>query len=556
MRNQQLISVGIKLSHDSSVAVFEDNRLVRCHEMEKLNNNPRYSEYSLTRTELTGLLGDIGYEWGEVDALVVDGWHTTPFERTLGGQTVPFEVADYGHLYDLRANPLAPRSVRSPYFERDYTSYHHIAGHIFSAYCCSPMAQRGAASYVLSWDGMSFPQLFRYDRGARLECLGYLFPMSGFIYTYFAVNFAPYQKYRPNDLSLAGKYMAYIAVGRKRPALLESFHAIFEKAVAKTGPVTTHDQMLAFERALLLKFVFRAKASGFSDDDILTTFHHFIEEVLVRTLAMRLDEVDSGPRNLCYAGGCALNIKWNSAIRRSCNLAELWIPPFPNDAGSAIGTVCCELVARHGYEAIDWNVYSGPSIRETTWASADWSAREFDLPELAQLLHESQQPVIVLNGRAELGPRALGNRSILAAPTSPEMKVTLNRIKRREPYRPVAPICIAEEAPRYFDPGTPDPYMLYDHRVRPEWAGQLAAICHLDGTARLQTIGEHENPDIYALLKYYAEYSRIPILCNTSANDLGSGFFPDVRSVAEWGHVNYIWSNGTLYTRTTESSEQ
>ncbi|GAA3096542.1 hypothetical protein GCM10017600_01650 [Streptosporangium carneum] len=362
MRNQRLTSLGIKLSHDGSVALFEDNKLVQCHEMEKLNNNPRYSEYRLTGSELSDLLRDIGYEWSEVDALVIDGWHTTPFEVTLGGETVPFEVADYGHPYDVRASPPAKKPAFSPYFERDCTSYHHIAGHIFSAYCSSPMAQRGETSFVFAWDGMSFPQLFHYDRGGQLECLGYLFLMSGFIHTYFAANFAPYKECRPNDLSLAGKHMAYIAKGQKQPSLIEGFHSIFGKPVAKTGSVTTHDQMLEFEQALLLKPVFRAKASRFSDDDILTAFHHFIEfieEVLVRTLAARLNEFDAGARNLCHADGCAPNIKWNSAIRRSCDLKELWIPPFPDDTGAAIGIVCCELVAKHGYESIDWDVYSG-----------------------------------------------------------------------------------------------------------------------------------------------------------------------------------------------------
>ncbi|NBH04611.1 hypothetical protein GTY80_15320 [Amycolatopsis sp. SID8362] len=548
-----MISVGIKLSHDGGVSLFEDNRLVRCHEMEKLDNNPRYSEFRLTRDELSGLLAGVGCEWGEVDALVIDGWHTTPFAVTLGGEVVPFEVAEYGHLYDVRANPLARKAAFSSYFGREYTSYHHIAGHIFSSYCSSPMAQRGEPSYVLSWDGMSFPQLFHYGRDGKLECLGYLFPMSGFIYTYFAVNFEPYRDYRPNDLSLAGKYMAYIAKGRRQPSLLAGFHAIFDRLVAGNGPVTTHEQMLEFERALLLKLVFRAKASGFDDQDVLTTFHCFLEEVLVRTLTARLDELDKGVRNLCYAGGCALNIKWNSAIRRSCGLAELWIPPFPNDAGSAIGTVCTELVAKHGYDSITWDVYSGPSIRDTAWESPDWSARDCTLAELARLIHESQQPVIVLNGRAELGPRALGNRSIMAAPTSPEMKTLLNRIKRRESYRPVAPICAEEDAPRFFDPGTPDPYMLYDHRVRPDAVGRLPAVCHLDGTARLQTVGERENPRIHELLRHYERLSGVPVLCNTSANDLGSGFFPDVRSVAEWGHVNHIWSDGRLHTRTTDA---
>lgn len=134
------------------------------------------------------------------------------------------------------------------------------------------------------------------------------------------------------------------------------------------------------------------------------------------------------------------------------------------------------------------------------------------------------------------------------------MKTLLNKLKRRESYRPVAPICAEEDAPRFFDPGSPDPYMLYDHRLRPEAIERLPAVCHLDGTARLQTINERQNPLIHELLRHYAELSGVPILCNTSANDLGSGFFPDVRSVAEWGGVNHIWSDGTLHTRTTEGT--
>jgi carbamoyltransferase len=555
MRSQRLLSLGIKLSHDGCVALFEDNRLVFSYEMEKLNNNPRYSEFNLTREELAEILRKNGCELGDVDTLVIDGWHTTPFEPTIGRQSVQFEVADYGHLYDRDANPLASRSSFSSYFDRRYTSYQHIAGHIFSAYCSSPIAHRGEDSFVLIWDGMSFPQLFYFQKGGRLQCLGYLFPMSGFIYTYFAVNFEPYKDYRPNDLSLAGKYMAYIAKGECRRELCEAFHGILEKMVSRVGPVSTHEQMLEFERTLLMKLVFRAKASGLPDEDILTTFHYFLEQVLVRTLTSKLEEHDSRPRNLCYAGGCALNIKWNSAIRRSCGLDELWVPPFPNDTGTAIGAVCCELLTKHGHESILWDVYSGPTVRENSSTSAEWSSRGCSLKELAGLLHESQQPVVVLHGRAELGPRALGSRSIMASPTSAEMKVTLNRIKRRESYRPVAPICVEEEAPRFFDPGTPDPYMLYDHHVRPEAVDWMPAICHLDGTARLQTVSERQNPAIHALLRCYSEYSQLPVLCNTSANDHGCGFFPDVQSVAEWGAVNYIWSNDRLYQKKTEVAE-
>jgi carbamoyltransferase len=113
----------------------------------------------------------------------------------------------------------------------------------------------------------------------------------------------------------------------------------------------------------------------------------------------------------------------------------------------------------------------------------------------------------------------------------------------------VAPICLESEAVRYFDPGTPDPFMLFDHLVRPEWRDKIPAIRHLDNTARLQTISAEQNPLVHDLLALYAGYSGISLLCNTSANLNGSGFFPDANSAMEWGGVDHVWCNFMLYTK-------
>ncbi|MDH3603533.1 MAG: hypothetical protein OEU26_28305, partial [Candidatus Tectomicrobia bacterium] len=159
--------------------------------------------------------------------------------------------------------------------------------------------------------------------------------------------------------------------------------------------------------------------------------------------------------------------------------------------------------------------------------------------------------VVFLNERAELGPRALGNRSILASAFSAAMKEVLNRVKQRESYRPVSPICLEEKAPAIFEPGNRDPYMLFDHKMKPEWREKLPAVCHLDGTARLQTINQHDNEIVANLLVAYEKLSDIAVLCNTSANYKGSGFFPDVYSATDWGAengVHYVWCNQMLYT--------
>jgi carbamoyltransferase len=165
------------------------------------------------------------------------------------------------------------------------------------------------------------------------------------------------------------------------------------------------------------------------------------------------------------------------------------------------------------------------------------------------LMANPEEPIVVLNGRCEVGPRALGNRSIISSAILRRNKDMINHIKGREDFRPVAPICLESFAPRAFDPGTPDPYMLFEHRLRFGWDDVVPAAVHLDGTARLQTVNEEQNPVMAKLLTEYGRLSGIPILCNTSANFNGAGFFPDIASALRWRGVKKVWSEGRLYRR-------
>nr|BFE74546.1 hypothetical protein GCM10020092_078470 [Actinoplanes digitatis] len=196
--------------------------------------------------------------------------------------------------------------------------------------------------------------------------------------------------------------------------------------------------------------------------------------------------------------------------------------------------------------SVTWDAYQGPRPVPAEPAPG-WEREPCDPAGVARLLHERGQPVVVLDGRAELGPRALGNRSILALADDPKMKDRLNEMKGREPYRPVAPICLEASAPQIFDPGTPDPYMLFDHVVRDEWRTRIPAVVHLDGTARLQTVSPAQHPVVAEILTRYAEHTGVPVLCNTSANHQGRGFFPDVSSATRWGGADYVWSQSWLY---------
>ncbi|MGH3899984.1 MAG: carbamoyltransferase C-terminal domain-containing protein [Pseudonocardiaceae bacterium] len=113
--------------------------------------------------------------------------------------------------------------------------------------------------------------------------------------------------------------------------------------------------------------------------------------------------------------------------------------------------------------------------------------------------------------------------------------------------------CLESQAESIFSPGTPDPYMLFDHQVRQEYLTRIPAVVHLDGTARLQTVNEFDDPFLASLLEEYSKLSGMPALCNTSANYSGCGFFPDVCSAAEWGRLERIWNGGYLYGKRNSS---
>ncbi|TFV52062.1 carbamoyltransferase N-terminal domain-containing protein [Blastococcus sp. TF02A_35] len=547
-----MIICGVKTTHDGAVALIDDGKLIFSIEMEKLDNNERYSKIE-DLDIVFKLIEEHGYSPADVDQFVLDGWHKTHKVRQWAGQEAEIVLAPYrrGLISDDLFGSY-PHTV----FDLTYQSYTHYAGHVASGYCTSPFAVRGEDALVLAWDAWMFPMLYRINaESGGAETLGAVLPLIGDVYHRVGRHFPPFDRKIefPHVLGLAGKIMAYIALGRPRDDVIAELARLTDALVDQhIGPDwQTNDRRLQVDAGVrILEGIERdLRLDGVSGADALASLHQFLQDRLLAGLQeLSALEAAGGIRNLCLVGGCALNIKWNSAIRDSGLFDEVWVPPFPNDSGSAIGTASVAMMQQSHRRSLDWNVYSGPALRPSD-PLPGWVGKECSLRGLAEVLHASGEAVVFLNGKAELGPRALGNRSILAPAGSPQMKDVLNDIKEREGYRPVAPICLEDRASGIFDPGTPDPYMLFDHAVRDEWAERVPAIRHLDGTARLQTVTSESNPAIAELLAAYEALSGIPLLCNTSANLKNSGFFPDARSAMEWGRTRYVWSEGTLYTR-------
>jgi carbamoyltransferase len=541
--------LGIKLTHDAAFALIDNGKLIFSYEMEKMENNNRYSEFCIDVKKMGGILTKYGYDLEDVDQIVIDGWVDCNFTISIDNLTkVVIKVSEYGEVLKKDDEILRVERFDIKEHNLSYNSYKHIAGHAAAAYCTSPFARKKEDSFVLVWDGGMAPQLLYYQYSTNLFLdLGPLFLFAGFIYSDFACAFKPFCDAERN-LSMAGKIMAYIALGKANDEVIASYRRIFDEVTAIVDYDTVTYRMVEF---MTREFIKRVKeledTRQINHDDILASFHSFVGEILVEHLGKKCKEYPLYHNNICLAGGCALNIKWNSSIRNSGIFEDVWVPPFPNDAGGAIGTACCEMMVSDKRRSLQWNVYSGPEVLDTDTGMGDYSVQPCDIEELAYILYNYDEPVVFLNGYAELGPRALGNRSILARPTSPGMKDLLNNVKGRESFRPVAPICLEEDAPEVFEPGFPDPYMLFEHIVRKNWVDRLPAICHLDGSARLQTVNKGQNQLIYQLLTCFKQLSGIPVLCNTSANFNGKGFFPDVKSAMTWGRVNFIWSNGKLY---------
>ena len=569
-----MLIIGIKLTHDGAIALIEDGRLIFSYEMEKLNNFHRHSPFCITITELGSILARYGYSLDTIDRIVIDGWSSWDADKIhqpeqeeievvkfeFGNSEVRIttrELAGYGHLVKSTDNILVPRNFEFSQQGFSYTSFQHVAGHVAAAYCTSPFSARNENSYILVWDGGMPPQLFyyRFERNS-IENLGLLFPLIGYLYINFAHAFKPFSL-MPLEMSIAGKAMAYMALGSVNARILQGYRSIFSDLKSTADDVEMSIDIIA---VITRQFIIEARelfvTGNFAEEDMLTTFQEFVQELLIDALGDELVKYPGFVNNLCISGGCGLNIKWNSGIRNSRLFKEVWVPPFPNDSGSAIGTACCQMLLS-GRRSLEWNVYSGPPVRtfdgqllHVSVESDGYSVFHCELEDLAYILHTYNEPVVFFNDRAELGPRALGNRSILAQATSPNMKKRLNAMKGREGYRPVAPLCLEERAAEIFSPGSPDPYMLFEHFVNDTWKDRVPAICHLDGSARLQTVNSKGNAVIYRLLTEYYKRSQIPLLCNTSANLNGSGFFPDIQSALDWNKANLVWYNNILFVRT------
>ncbi len=268
---------------------------------------------------------------------------------------------------------------------------------------------------------------------------------------------------------------------------------------------------------------------------VMKTVSRASELIVARNI--RMLEAESGMATsgayLSMTGGFALNCPSNSSMLKQFGFKGLLSPPCPNDSGQALGIGLMQLYSSGALTGRQFKFenafYGSPRIRlKESCEAHSQKIRKLSKANSGEFVKDIiEGPVAYVSGAAELGPRALGHRSLLGDPRSHEVKDALNTIKRRQWWRPVAPIVLLEHVEEWFDDCFDSPYMLEIGWLKPSKRRLVPAVAHLDGTARVQTIDHATDAGLYSLISAFYDQTGVPMLCNTSLNEKGEPIVND-----------------------------
>jgi predicted NodU family carbamoyl transferase len=491
--------------HDGAIAYLRDAQLVFSIEAEK-NSNYRYSPIS--SHDVFSALGELDEM---PDVICTGGWW--PREEHLLGS--PAHAAYRGVMksdFIVDKRHLLGRPVH-------YFSSSHERSHILCAFGMSSLP-KGAPCYALVWEG-AIGAFYELDSELNITLLADVLHEPGNRYTsIYGLADPTFPKNAPfSRFSDAGKLMALASFSNRSTPSAE------ENKLIDFLLGSQHVQLSLYEELEHSRHYnvglddpeFRNFAGIFSDK-IFDIFYQFAKANMKKRMP------------LIIAGGCGLNCDWNTEWKETGLFPEVFVPPVANDSGSAIGTAIDAQFHFSGNPKIDWNVYSGRHFLRESFDSGPYDVYETNYEFLADLLAND----LILgwvSGKYEIGPRALGNRSILAAPFRGDTRVRLNEIKQREQFRPIAPVCLEEDAAQWFGCDQTSPFMLYTYHAKTD---ALAAVTHVNGTARIQTVSSVSNRSLYELLVAFKARTGYGVLCNTSLNFNGRGFINKIKDLSSY----------------------
>ncbi len=539
--------LGLNAFHgDAAAALVVDGELVNAVEEERLNRVKHCAGFP----ELAArwCLEDAGLSPGDLDHVAVGRDPRANIGakviRTILTRPSPRYVMERfrnaSKVRDVKEHTAAALGVEPDALRARFHNVEHHLAHAASAFFVSPFDE--AAVLTLDGFGDFASTMLAHGRGNRLEVLErVLFPHSLGIFYTAVTQWLGFPKYGDE-----GKVMGLAPYGDPKPHLEKMRDLVrldgelFELGLDyfvhhKEGVDMTWDEQTPTIGRLYSDRMVEAFGPAREPRTELTKVHHdvaaslqaMLEEAylhLIRTAHRR-----TGSKNLCLAGGVALNAVANGRIRPETPFDEVYVQPAAGDSGIAVGAAYYvwnqELGRPRGF--VMEHAYTGPQYGDAEYEQAiragGFTPERLDddalFPFVAERIAEGDV-VGWFQGRMEFGPRALGNRSIVTDPRRHDMKDILNaRIKHREPFRPFAPSLVAEAAGEWYEQEYTSPFMVLVYKTREEKRGEIPAVNHVDDTGRLQTVDERVSPRYYRLIKTFGERTGVPIVLNTSFNE-------------------------------------
>ncbi len=545
---KQNIYLGISgvCSHDSAAALIVAGKVIAAAEEERFTREKHTGKFPYSAIDFC--LSYAGIKPEEVDCVayyfdprqryfpslrfnaitaIPKAKHILTHEGSFKGVFNAFRNAAQVERLIIQGCSETKRVARQKFRNAEFRSVRHHDAHAASAFYVSPFEQSSVLTIDLigEWDTTSFYS----GKGSKLQRIDSIsFPHSlGKFYQ----TFTKFLGFKPNSDEY--KVMGLAAYGSDR--FVPFFQSMY--ALQSNGKFTLNPEFLLFCKGIRPEWdehITSVLGQPRQPEETLTEEHKDIayaiqkaaEEIelhVVRNLIAK-----TGKKNLCMAGGVALNALANQKIRESELVDRLFVQPASNDAGASIGA------ALHAYFSDNpasertpmEHCYLGP---EYTSADAHKAAEgttfqifEGDVYSRAADLLAQGKVVGLFHGRMEFGPRALGNRSILADPRQASMKDTVNaKIKFRESFRPFAPAILEEEVSKYFANGVPSRFMTQTFSATELAQCSTPATVHEDRTARIQTVTQAYNPIFHRLIKMFEDRTGVPVLLNTSFNVAG-----------------------------------
>jgi carbamoyltransferase len=542
-----MLILGLNMFHaDASAAIVIDGEVKFAIAEERLNRHKHFGGFPALAVK--ACLDAVGAKITDIDHVAVgQDSDANLAEKVKYALVNPTKILNFIRLRQRKEAMRDVRSLLSNALEVDPAQLrfqehhleHHIA-HIASSYYCSPWEKAAGFSYDGSGDFVS--TMMARCEGNEIEVLDRVFlPHSlGSLYTMIC-EFIGYTKYgdegKVMGLAPYGKDTYCEQIDKIVATKNGGFHldlAYFKPLGSNQGMQVLPDGTVRLARhysARMEKLFGEPRQPNTEitqrDMDLAFAVQHRFEEVFFHLLNQLHRQVPFG--DLAMAGGCALNSVANGKLFDRTPLRRTYIQPAAGDEGLAIGA------ALHTYHSVLKqprrhalnHAYLGPEFSDARIQPALQNAGlQFRKLERAPLLDAVAEQIAAGNvigwfqGRMEWGPRALGNRSIVAHPGLPNMKDVLNaRIKHREWFRPFAPSILADKQHEYFEHDHPSPFMLHVYKIRPEKRKLLCAVNHVDNTGRLQTVTREENPIYYDLISAFERKTGIPMILNTSFNE-------------------------------------